>query len=161
MPVMKQTIPSELNRKIHDVETQLRRRAALGAWVRFGLAALVMTLVATMGLAWAEGDIVARRWILGTFGGASLLAFWRLVIVPSRRKISAEQVALYIDEHHPELENRIISAVEFSRGEQPAESAWFIERFLKESRYATREISFSDMIDGPLLARHSTTSIRP
>jgi hypothetical protein len=84
---------------------------------------------------------------------AEAAAARRWLYRPLKNPVTLKQVAMYIDEHHPELENRIVSAVDFSAGEHDKASAWMIERFLDESDLVVRNTSFADLFDPALMRR--------
>jgi Domain of unknown function (DUF4175) len=97
---------------IHDVRRRWRYKLALrGAVGVLGLGVGVL-LLAAFGLeSWrfSAGSIVTFRIVLGL--ALTALVAWFLVR-PLMRRVSDEQVALYLEEHEPSLQAAIVSAVE-------------------------------------------------
>ncbi|MCH8332624.1 hypothetical protein IIC65_01710, partial [Candidatus Sumerlaeota bacterium] len=138
----------ELEFKINQVDLLCRRRRWIRCWVRFGIATLALTVLFTALLGFSAWLEVPGIIPFVLFGLAECVAGWILLYRPLRVPMSLRQVALYIDESHPELENRILSAVEFSSGAyDDTSSPWLIEQFLQESRSFSRRISFADLVD--------------
>lgn len=104
-----------------NIVRQVRRRwrmkiAMRGATAVLGIGA-VLLLAAAFGLQWVR---FAPAFIIG-FRVALVLAFLIVaglfVVRPLLRRVSDEQVALYLEEHEPRLEAAIISAVEHAKAE--------------------------------------------
>src|SRR3954454_1445474 len=125
---------------IHDVRRRWRtkllvRGAALTA--ACGGAALVL---AAWGLQWMrftpESILVARIVIGLVF---ALLAYL-LLARPLLRRVSDEQVAMYLEEHEPSLEAAIISAVEAERTGLSRESPALVRRLVESAIERCRTI---------------------
>src|SRR5687767_7034876 len=105
---------SELVEIIRQVRRRWRMKLALrGALGVVGLG-LVVLLLSAYGLeAWrfTAGSIIAFRILLGV-AFAGLTGY--LLVRPLMRRVSDEQVALYLEEHEPSLQAAIVSAVESS-----------------------------------------------
>ena len=54
--------------------------------------------------------------LVGTLGGTGYVA-WRFFVAPLRIPLNEDDMALAIERRHPDLGDRLISAVQFSRGE--------------------------------------------
>ena len=136
----------EILRAIRHVRNRWRLRLALRGAAVLAAAALGTLLASSWGLELFRFDpaaIVAFRVV--TY--AALLACgWWLFIRPISRRVSDERVALYIEEHAPELQATVLSAVEESRRgarERAADHSPELVRRLIES--AVRQIRDIDM----------------
>ena len=143
----------EVLRAIRHVRNRWRLRLALRGVAVLVAAALGTLLASSFGLELFKFDpaaIVGFRVV--TY--VALLAFgWWLFIRPVSRRVSDERVALYIEEHAPELQATVLSAVEESRKgvrERAADHSPELVRRLIES--AVRQIRDIDM------GRHVETS---
>jgi hypothetical protein len=136
-----QTLPPNLEMALRDVAKACRRRVRARNLARFGLATMASVLVFTLLM------YFAGKGLLLLFIPIELALVWYWLLNPAKTHLSSEQVALYIDEHHPELENRIVSAVEFSQKEHADASQWFIEQFLSESDIVIRQTALGDLFD--------------
>lgn len=151
MQKTKRPLPPEFQVRLEQALRQYRWRRWVRNWIRFGVVAVVLTGVFTAILgssllpAWS--DVVPYA----IYAGSLALAAIVFLLAPMRKRATLRDIALYIDEAHPELENRIISAVDFAdadaEGSASAAPAWMIEKFLAESKIALKQTSFSDLID--------------
>src|SRR5689334_25416753 len=107
----------ELIDVIRGVRNRWRRRLALRGTVVVVAGTLLALLLSASGLEtlrFSPAAIISFRLIAAAvFGGLLYLAFVR----PMRRRVSDEQVAMYLEESNPQLEAAIISATEASRVE--------------------------------------------
>jgi len=142
-----------LERTVRQVARRCQRREWFRNWVRFGVATLSLLLLFTVALRFFAPAWVLSNSLIAVFVLAEAAAAWRWLYRPLKNPVTLKQVAMYIDEHHPELENRIVSAVEFTAGEHDEVSAWMIERFLEESDLVVRHMSFADLFDPALIRR--------
>jgi hypothetical protein len=108
----RQEVPAEIKQVLDAVIMRIRR-----VWLLRGCAAVATTLVAglllAVGLDWLAGGLsTAARWPLLM---AVLLAvagtIHRWVWKPMRRKLPLLRVAGWLESHHPELDERLSSAV--------------------------------------------------
>jgi hypothetical protein len=113
---------SELVEVIGQVRRRWRLKLALrGAVLVAGLTVLAI-IAAAFGLEsrrFTPESILAFRIIL-SLAVAGLIGY--LLVRPLLRKVSDEQVALYLEEHEPTLQAEIVSAVEATRSESAAAS---------------------------------------
>jgi len=154
MNASKHSIPPDLAFRIQQIEFQLGHRVWMRAWLRFALTTVLLTAAFTGALA-LRGEIgLGRGPLLAGYALTETLAAVGWFLWGWRRLPTLGQVALYIDEHYPDLENRIVTAVEFgSGGDEKGASSWLIEEFLRETRAFTRSATFGDLIDGARLVR--------
>lgn len=140
-------LPPELDAQISQVEMQCRQQRWLRCLTRFALISLALVVAFTGVLALGERFGVAYGAILTSFGLVEMVAVWFVLWRPMRRPITRAQIALFIEEHHPELESRLVTAVEFGEGTVPAPSDWLVDRMLEDSRDFTRSHGFSDLVE--------------
>ena len=136
----------EVLRAIRHVRNRWRLRLGLRGVAVLVAAALGTLLASSFGLELFKFDpaaIIAFRVV--TY--LALLAFgWWLFIRPVSRRVSDQRVALYIEEHAPELQATVLSAVEESRKgarERAADHSPELVRRLIES--AVKQIRDIDM----------------
>jgi hypothetical protein len=99
---------------VRHVRRRWRLKLALrGATTVLGLGALLL-VTAAYGLQWSRFNPVAIISSRLVFGVALLAIIGYFLVRPLLRRVSDEQVALYLEEHEPKLEAAIISAVEAS-----------------------------------------------
>ncbi|MGH7339914.1 MAG: hypothetical protein ACREKH_05425, partial [Candidatus Rokuibacteriota bacterium] len=106
------TPPTDLAGIIAEVRSRWRLKLILRGVVRSLGVAVALFLVAAYGLEWARftpSSIIAARVILAAAVVASIVYF---LIRPLRRRVTDDQVALYLEEHEPRLEATLVSAVE-------------------------------------------------
>ncbi|MDX1578079.1 MAG: hypothetical protein R3266_06325, partial [Gemmatimonadota bacterium] len=110
-------------RELQDVEASVRRRwrgrqLLQGAAITLGVGFVVFFL-STFGidrLRFDAGAVLVFRLVLWTVVAALLVWF---VLRPLLRRVSDEQVALYLEEHEPSLRSAFLAAVETAeRGEE-------------------------------------------
>ena len=108
---------SDLVAIIHQVRRRWRLKLALrGVVLIAALLALALALVALIAAAFglessrfSPGSIVTFRVLLG-IGFAAIVAVF--FVLPLLRRVTDQQVALYLEEHEPSLHAELISAVE-------------------------------------------------
>ena len=136
---MRHSSPGTLLDIIQQARSRWRMKLALRGVVRVIAIAFLLVLIAAYGLDWARftatSILVAR---IGLFSALFAAAAWFLVR-PLRRKVSDEQVALYLEEHEPSLQATLLSAVEASQHGRP-ESAALVRRVVEQARSARRSM---------------------
>jgi uncharacterized protein DUF4175 len=147
------TPPTNLLEIIGDVRSRWRMKLALRGVVRVLAIGFVLFLVAANGMEWARfsgTSVIASRVIL--FGTLIAGVVWFLVR-PLRRKVTDEQVALYLEEHEPSLQATLVSAVEASR-EGRAESAALVRRLVEQAIEACVRMNASRRVEEQPLRRY-------
>lgn len=127
------TPPTDLLGIIAYVRGRWRMKLAVRGAVTILFIALAVFFVAASGLQWARfsvPSIIAARVLLGLALAAS--GFWFLVR-PMRRKVTDEQVALYLEEHEPALQTTLVSAVEASKAGRDWESTALVRRLVEQA----------------------------
>ena len=132
----------ELARIIHGVRRRWRTRMA----VRGGAIVLAIAAAAIIfGVLLAQGAQGSPSLLNVARGGVLLViiaATARFLVMPLSRRVTDQQVALYIEEHEPGLEAAILSAVEVTREEAAGDQSPALVEQLVES--ATRKAHHMD-----------------
>ena len=142
---------NELQRKIRLAANQYQCAQILRCWFLFGAATFINALAFGLAAALCYWMGVSALWPMGLSGAMEIAAAGYFLFYLMGRPVSLDQIALHIEEHHPELESRIISAVSFESGKVEGASPWIIERFFEESDEIARPISFSELMDADVL----------
>ncbi len=103
-----------LDRLLKEAKLRIQRERLLRGVAVTLLYLLAAWLLATYFLAsnnFAESALV---WCRICFGGGLLLVIWRFLVRPLYRRPSSLQVARFLEERHPELEQRVSTAVEIT-----------------------------------------------
>ena len=127
------TVPSDLNQIVSEVRSRWRTKLALRGIVRSVGVAVVLFVAAAYGMEWARftaSSIIAARILLASAVIASVFYF---LVRPLRRRVTDEQVALYLEEHEPSLQARLVSAVEASQQATTSASAALVRRLVEEA----------------------------
>jgi hypothetical protein len=102
-----------------EIIAQVRRRWRLKLALRGALVVMALGVIALVAAAYGleswrftPGSIIAFRILLAVAVAAFVAWFF---VRPLLRRVSDEQVALYLEEHEPSLQAEILSAVEASR----------------------------------------------
>ena len=138
--------PTELLDIIAQVRRRWRMKLALRGAVWVVAVALLLILAATYGIEWARSSgvsILAARVGLAVVLLASVLWF---IVRPLRRRVTDDQVALYLEEHEPSLEATLVSAVEASRTGH-GESAALIRRVVEQAIAAVQRANASRRVE--------------
>lgn len=143
--------------RLLDVIAGVRRRWRAKVMLRGLVITCAVALLVLGGAAWlleelhfAENAIVAAR----VAGALAVIAAAAVFLVrPLRRRVSDEQVALYLEEHEPTLQNTLISALE---SEGAAGSSAFARRTLEQAIERCRDIEDGRRVDRRDLKRFAT-----
>jgi hypothetical protein len=130
--------PQDLFGIIAHVRNRWRMKLALRGAVNLMAVAFGLFVLAAYGmqtLRFTSTSIIAARIALPLGFIAAVLWF---VVRPLRRKVSDEQVALYLEEHEPSLQATLLSAVETSRnGSRRSPRRWSARWSNRRSRRAS------------------------
>ncbi len=146
-------VSKELDFKIHQVANQYQCALLFRCWMKFGILSVGLVLFFTIFLLLTRGAEISYWWPISLFVLFELILFGVTVIWPLRRPISNRQIALYIEEHHPDLENRIVTAVSLSEQPQDENTAWMVEKFFQESEQFTHRFTFAELLNQNLLVK--------
>jgi hypothetical protein len=127
------TPPRDLLEIISEVRARWRAKLILRGAVRVVAAAFALFILAAYGMEWAKFSpvsIISARVLMVLVLAASVFVF---LVKPLRRKVTDEQVALYLEEHDPSLQATLISAIEETRrGEAPLSPA-LVHRLVEQA----------------------------
>ncbi|MGE0043460.1 MAG: DUF4175 family protein, partial [Vicinamibacterales bacterium] len=119
---------------IRQVRLRWRRRLVARGLVQFLLAAVGVVLAAAWALEalrFTPAAILGFRVVTLVAVGAAAYGF---LVRPLRRRVTDEQVALYLEEHEPTLEATILSALEAERaGDRASASPALVARLVEEA----------------------------
>src|SRR5688572_16036907 len=151
------TPPADLLEIIGEVRSRWRAKLVLRGVVRVTAIALALFLLAAYGMEWAKFtavSIIASRVLIAVALAASVFYF---LIRPLRRRVSDEQVALYLEEHEPSLQATLISAIEASRrGETPLSPA-LVQKLVEQAIEACCTDNVSRRVEEAPLRRWGAT----
>ena len=149
----------EILRAIRHVRNRWRLRVAVRGITVLVAAALGTFLVSSYGLElfrFSSGAIVTFRVL--TYLSLILCGWW-LFVRPVSRRVSDEQVALYLEEHEPSLQAAVLSAVEESKKDHVAAGAQhspeLVRRLIESAGAKVRDIDMGRSVERPQLQRFS------
>ena len=147
---------SELIGVIHSVRNRWRLRLAMrGVVLVFAGTVLALLLSASEleALRFSATAIVLFRIVaIGIF----LALVLTMLVRPLRRRVTDNQVAMYLEESNPQLESAIISATETSAaGESGTHSARLAEKLVEQAIDQCRQIDHRQATDSVAFRRHS------
>jgi hypothetical protein len=126
-------LPPEIASSLRSVIARVRRIQSLKGGLATG-AALIFSIIGVMIIDWAFNiESNAIRWALTISAMIiTVITFWRYLLRPLSRKISLTTVARWVETHHPEMQERISTAVELA-GRGNAGSQGLIDEVIKEA----------------------------
>ncbi len=139
-----------MNANFERLETRLAQ--SLKAWQRSqwqrGLSlALAGFLVLAAFVYLIEPQWPVLWWSVLMLGGAAwLFAIGKYFIQPLLRRPTLKQVARYFEEHHPELEDRLVTALEVGQNEPSRVDQKMLERLFRDAARHTQQIDFSQQL---------------
>ena len=146
---------SQLTGIIRDIRKRWRLKLALrgAAFVVGGfVATLLLSAYALEALKFSPGSIIAFRigmvMILGALGGY-------FFVLPQWRRVTDEQVALYLEESEPSLETAILSALEAEKN-SPSHSPALARRLVEQAIDQCISIEQGRRLEAQPLRRYST-----
>src|SRR6185436_18423539 len=123
--------PTDLMQIIGEVRSRWRLKLALRGTVTAFAVVVALVLVTAYAMEWARfspTSIIAARILLAVGIIASVGYF---LVSPLRRRVSDDQVALYLEENEPSLQATLVSAVESHRNGSP-ESPVLVRRLIEQ-----------------------------
>ncbi len=91
-----------------------KRSAILAGLAAFAVEALGLLAALVVVNALFDLHAIGRSLLVVAFGVVLLYHFWRGAVTPLLRRITDEQIALYVEEQCPEFEGALLAAAEFS-----------------------------------------------
>lgn len=127
----------------------VRRRWRFQALIK-GLSLFLVATIALLILGVWGADLFGFRpfavWAMRVLtGGAAIFIAWRFLYIPLTIRITDVQIAQYIEERYPQLEDRLITAIEFGRGE--AASSGMVDLLIRNALDHTNRVDFSVFIN--------------
>jgi hypothetical protein len=151
--------PDHLRRVIATVRRRWRLRLALRGLAATGGTALLAFLLSAYSLEqlrFSDGAVTAFQW--SSYLIVAAVAFWTL-IRPMARRVTDEQVALYLEEHAHELSGEVSSAVEFGTHELDARNSHIspalVQRLVERAVESCAALEDGRRIERPRLTRVS------
>src|SRR5687768_16684352 len=141
-----------------DVVRQVRRRWRIKLFLRGAVGFLLAGLVAILAIAYALEALKFTPGAIFWFRIVTALVFvaagaW-FFARPLSRKVTDEQVALYLEEHEPTLDSTILSAMEVS--ERPGDwSPELIDRLVENAIARVHEIQEGERIEREPMRRYA------
>ena len=139
--------PQAVHALVSEIKRRWRRRALLRGAALSLLTLLSVTLVLVLlRVAGLPGTALTAG---GVLGGLAVLAVagW-FVVRPGLRRISDRQVALFVEERVPELEDRLNSAVELgTAGDRAADHSALIDRLMDDAARQVTSIPTGALMD--------------
>ncbi len=134
----------------------VRRRWRMQRLVK-GLALFLASAIALVLLGIWGADLFgfkpAAVWALRLATGAvAAVVAYHFFVSPFRRRISDVQIAQYVEERYPHLEDRLVSAVEFGGGKDSASG--MLDLLIKDAMDKTSRLDFSVFLDRRRLAAY-------
>ena len=127
------TTSLDLTQIISNVRSRWRVKLALRGVARSVGVAVVLFVIAAYGMEWARftaSSIITARILLAS---AVIVSIFYFLVRPLRRSVTDEQVALYLEEHEPSLQARLVSAVEASQQGTASASAALVRRLVEQA----------------------------
>jgi hypothetical protein len=146
---------SELTGIIRDIRKRWRLKLALrGAMFVIGgaILALLLSAYSLEHLKFSPGSIIAFRIAMVMVSGA--LA-WSFFVQPQWRKVTDEQVALYLEECEPTLETAILSALEAEKN-SPDHSPALARRLVEQAIARCQAIEHGRRLEAQPLRRYAS-----
>ena len=112
----------------------------------FFLASTIALLVLGVWGADLFGFRPAAVWLMRLItGGAGLFIGWRFLYVPLSRRITDVQIAQFIEEKYPKLEDRLVTAIEV--GIRPGMSPGILDLLIRDALEKSSRVDFSVFTD--------------
>lgn len=145
---------AELVRIVHQVRRRWRMKIALrGAAIMLAAALGIFLISAFMvdRMGFSPAAVLTARIVLAV---AVVALLFRFLLLPLRRRVSDEQVALYIEEHEPSLRSSLISALSASEPESALSPA-LARRTIETALQRCRQVQGGVRIESRALRRAS------
>ncbi len=145
-----------LLQRVKLVRKRWRLQMAVKGYSLF-LASTIALLVLGVWGADLFGFRSAAVWLMRIVtGGAVLFVGWRFIWVPFRRRVTDVQIAQFIEERYPQLEDRLVSAVEFGA---KRDVSGILDLLIRDALEKTRRIDFSIFVDRRRLMYFGTLAV--
>src|SRR5262245_38082503 len=149
--------PTNLLDIIGEVRSRWRMKLAMRGALAVAGIAFGLFLLAAYGMEWARfsgASIIAARVSMLVVLAAS--AYWFLFL-PLRRRVTDEQVAMYLEEYEPSLQATLLSAVETSQSGHIPESTALVRRVVEQAVEACQRMDASRRVEEQPLRRYAAS----
>src|SRR5690348_1084927 len=150
--------PKSLLDIIAEVRTRWRLKLAMRGALWIAVIGFVLFLLTAYGMEWARfssSSIIGAPVLM--VAAVVGLVVWFLVR-PLRRRVSDEQVAMYLEEHEPTLQATLLSAVETSREGHVPESAALVRRVIEQAIEAVARMDAANRVERIPLRRYAAAT---
>ncbi|HEX7898445.1 MAG TPA: hypothetical protein VF950_11840 [Planctomycetota bacterium] len=132
--------------RLAGLRASLRRLFALDGLSRIGVAAVAFILI-TFLADWSFALPVQVRLTL-LLGGIALLVWIvvRNVVTPLGARISDDDLAVLVERSYPEINDRLISAIQLSRNPGPDASPELVDALVVDAEKITSDLDFSRVV---------------
>ncbi len=143
----RENISNEIQGKLGKLKSALRLRLIVEA-VALLLIAVVAAVFVTLAFDYTLHlerplRVVMMAAVLGALGWI----VWRQLFVPLSVSMPTDELALLVERRHQSLGDRLISAIQFSRGASPAESPEMIRQVMIEAEEMAQPLDLSDIVE--------------
>jgi hypothetical protein len=140
--------------RVRQVRTRWRSQVLVRGVAIF-LAASIAILVLGVWGADLFGFKPAAVWFLRFLtGGAVLFVAWYFLYLPLHARVSDVTIAQYIEEQYPQLEDRLVTAIEYGRQKSSASS--MIDLLIQDALNQASRVDFSVFLNRQRLAAFGT-----
>ena len=146
---------AELQTKILDAR-RVWKRSIFWAGFAIVLTGIVAVFVGEAIIDWLMPLPSFVRIALLTIGvGVTVYLLYRYLIQPLRAALTLRDIALNVEQNHPDLEDRLVSAIEFGDREStdPIE-AHMLQRLLEDTTQRVKSIDFKATVDHSRTRKH-------
>jgi hypothetical protein len=127
--------------RVRRVRTRWRAQVLVKGLSLFLVSAIALLVFGVWG-ADLFGFTPAAVWSIRVLTGAAVLFIaWYFLYVPLRVRVSDVQIAQFIEERYPQLEDRLVTAIEY--GGHRTESAGMIDLVIKDALDKSKRVDFS------------------
>lgn len=153
-------LQSNVRSKLNQLKLAIKSRLA-GEGIAWLVLALVGLVFVTLGLDYWLRLSRAPRIVLMLIGmGGVGYMFWRQLLLPLMVTMPQQDLALLVEKKWHSLQDRLISALQFSRtGTPPGTSDAMIQRVAQEANEQAMQMQYSDVIERRGLYRMATVSL--
>jgi hypothetical protein len=136
--------------KVRQVRRRWRSQVLIRGISLFLASAIALLVLGVWGadlFGFRQAAIWAMRFVTG---GTVLFVAWYFLYMPLRTRISDVQVAQFIEERYPQLEDRLVTAIEY--GSQTTEPSGMIDLLIHDALEETRRVDLSIFLNRKRLA---------
>ena len=128
---------------------EVRRKWRTQVLIR-GISLFLVSSIALLVLGVWGADLFGFKpvavWIMRILAGSAVIyVAARFICIPLSKRVSDVQVAQYIEEKYPHLEDRLVTAVEFGRGSRI--SAGMLDLLIRDALDKTSRVDFSVFVE--------------